>query len=79
MLFIYYYLFAIFRTLYVDPLLSIFIACLIMISATPLIMSTAKIILQNVPESMKIDKLKEEVQSIEGIEDIHELHVFIFH
>ncbi|KAJ3117772.1 hypothetical protein HK100_000753, partial [Physocladia obscura] len=61
---------------YMDPLISLLISGLIISSAVPLVRSASFILLQGVPTSVSMDKLKEEIGAVTGVIDVHELHVW---
>ncbi|KAI8830740.1 zinc/cadmium resistance protein [Chytriomyces cf. hyalinus JEL632] len=59
-----------------DPLVSLLITGLIVSSAIPLVRSAAYILLQGVPSSVSMEKLRTEILALPGVLDIHELHVW---
>ena len=59
-----------------DPILSLGIALYILFNAIKGIRATGKILLQAVPDSVKIKALEEKIKSISGIENIHDLHIW---
>ncbi|KAI9343479.1 zinc homeostasis factor 1 [Zopfochytrium polystomum] len=61
---------------YMDPVVSLIISALIISSTLPLIKSAAFILLQGVPASVEIDRLKREILKLPGIVDVHEFHVW---
>ncbi|KAG2377633.1 hypothetical protein C9374_009149 [Naegleria lovaniensis] len=64
--------------LYVDPILSLIMSCIILFTAVPLLKSTSRTLLQSVPANVKITDLKEKIMKIEGVISCHELHVWQF-
>ncbi|KAJ1543325.1 hypothetical protein HK405_009363, partial [Cladochytrium tenue] len=62
--------------LYVDPTVSLLICGLIVWSTVPLVKSAAFILLQGVPASVQIDRLRQEIRMLPGILDVHEFHVW---
>lgn len=63
-------------TVYADPICSIIITLVIIWSTIPLIKSASYILLQGVPHSVPIDRLRNEIAGIAGVIDIHEFHVW---
>ena len=61
---------------YIDPIISLLIVCLLVHSCWPLFMRTAKIVIERVPESIDCDKITEQLMIIPHIKAIHELHVW---
>jgi len=61
---------------YMDPTISLIITAIIFSSALPLVKSTSYILLQRVPEHVRLEELRTEIQSVPGVISIHELHVW---
>ncbi|TPX42934.1 hypothetical protein SeMB42_g03761 [Synchytrium endobioticum] len=61
---------------YADPFISLVITALITASTVPLVRSAAYILLQGVPQSVPIDLVRERILELDGIIDVHELHVW---
>ncbi len=61
---------------YADPAVSMWIAIMILISAIPLTKRSGKILLQSAPLGVKIDDVKQDLESIPGVLSVHELHVW---
>lgn len=60
----------------IDPILSIAIACYILWNAGRNLVDTLKILLQSVPDDLDTALLTEELRQIDGVSDIHDLHVW---
>jgi zinc transporter 1 len=63
-------------SLYVDPAASTLMATVILLSAIPLLVKCAKVLIQGVPVGINLDKLTEKIKNVEGVQDVHELHVW---
>ncbi len=64
-------------TIYIDPTLSVFIVIIITISAVPLFKETSFILLQTIPNHIKVDELKKQLlEDVPEVDGIHELHVW---
>ncbi|GCB66437.1 hypothetical protein scyTo_0007878, partial [Scyliorhinus torazame] len=61
---------------YVDPSLTIIMVIIVLSSAFPLIKETAIILLQMVPNGIKLLDLDETLCAIDGVQGIHELHIW---
>ncbi|KIM33016.1 hypothetical protein M408DRAFT_62241 [Serendipita vermifera MAFF 305830] len=61
---------------YSDPVISLFITMIIFSSALPLVKSASYILLQGVPEDIKLDDLRVDIGNVEGVVSVHELHVW---
>ena len=59
-----------------DPLLSIGIAVLIAIGAWRILRETMDILLEAVPEDINMAALVEDMRSVPGVQDVHDLHVW---
>ncbi len=62
---------------YIDPLVTIFICFLILLSTFPLLKYSVKIVLQAVHENIDINKLKKDILNIDGVNSIHEFHIWL--
>lgn len=63
--------------LYIDPILSVFMVCLILRSTWPLLTESAMILLQTVPTHIQVDSLRKRLtQEIQGVLAVHEFHVW---
>ena len=60
----------------VDPLLSVGIAVLIAVGAWRILRETTDILLEAVPKGVSMPGLVKDMKSVEGIEDVHDLHVW---
>lgn len=62
---------------YMDPVISLIITAIIFSSAMPLCRRTSAILLQAVPQTVNADEVRDDIVSLPGIHDIHELHIWI--
>jgi len=63
-------------TAYLDPISSLLIVGLILFTTLPLLKDCSEILLQQVPNQIKIPHLKAELRKVEGVQGVHELHVW---
>jgi len=61
---------------FVDPLLSVGIAVLIAVGAWRILRETTDILLEAVPKGISMPDLVQDMKSVGGIEDVHDLHVW---
>lgn len=61
---------------YVDPAVSMWIGIMILASAIPLTKRSGNILMQSAPPGVKLDDVKHDIESIPGVDSIHELHVW---
>eukprot|EP00298_Acanthocystis_sp_HF-20_P012994 c20155_g1_i1.p1 GENE.c20155_g1_i1~~c20155_g1_i1.p1 ORF type:complete len:650 (-),score=252.33 c20155_g1_i1:215-2164(-) len=59
-----------------DPLCTLFIGCIILVGAIPLVKTSIPILLDSVPKGIDRDSLEEEIQAIPGVEGLHDLHIW---
>ena len=59
-----------------DPLLSVGIAVLIAIGAWRILRETSDILMEAAPKGLSMPDLVKDMKSIEGIQDVHDLHVW---
>ncbi|XP_036199117.1 zinc transporter 1 [Myotis myotis] len=62
--------------LYLDPTLCIVMVCILLYTTYPLLKESALILLQTVPKQIDIRNLIKELRNVEGVEEVHELHVW---
>jgi len=63
-------------TLYVDPVASLLIVALIMWTTIPLVKECSMILLQSTPSSVALDTIRDELYELQGVESVHDLHVW---
>ena len=64
-------------TIYVDPVMSILMVCLILKTSVPLLKESSLILLQTVPTHIKIKEVQDRLlDGIEGVLSVHEFHVW---
>ena len=59
-----------------DPSVSFFIVFILISVAVPLIKKCISILMEKAPKNVDIEKLKKEIVKIEGIIDVHDLHIW---
>lgn len=62
--------------LFIDPLLSVGIALLIAFGAWGIVRETTDILLESVPRDISLTHLVEDIKSVRGVNDVHDLHVW---
>lgn len=61
---------------YADPSIGIFIAIMIILTAVPLTKSSGSILLQVAPSGIDAEDIKHDIEMIDGIQSVHELHIW---
>ncbi|EJD03835.1 cation efflux protein [Fomitiporia mediterranea MF3/22] len=61
---------------YWDPIVSLVITCIIFSSALPLVKSASFILLQGVPSGISLREVDEAIRGVDGVQDVHELHIW---
>uniref|UniRef100_A0A8C0G0V7 Solute carrier family 30 member 1 n=1 Tax=Chelonoidis abingdonii TaxID=106734 RepID=A0A8C0G0V7_CHEAB len=62
--------------LYLDPSLCLIMVCILLYTTYPLLKESALILLQTVPKQIDIYSLNLKLRKLEGVEAVHELHVW---
>ncbi|XP_064133016.1 proton-coupled zinc antiporter SLC30A1 [Loxodonta africana] len=62
--------------LYLDPTLCVVMVCILLYTTYPLLKESALILLQTVPKQIDIKHLIKELRNVDGVEEVHELHVW---
>lgn len=61
---------------WIDPVLSLLIAALILWSSVGIVRETLNILLEGTPRTLSIPDIRSALRTIEGVEDVHDLHVW---
>ncbi|QEL11568.1 cation transporter [Kushneria phosphatilytica] len=59
-----------------DPLLSLLAAALILNSAVKVLRRSTHVLLEGIPEGVDIASIRRELMKVEGVEEVHDLHVW---
>lgn len=59
-----------------DPLISIVIGGIILTGGVRIIRESYFILMETVPENYKLDDIRADLASVEGVEDVHEMHLW---
>jgi len=59
-----------------DPLISFLIGFLILFSSWNLVKESLSILMQSVPRDIRLDEVRETIESVEGVAKVHDLHVW---
>ncbi|GAA5851535.1 hypothetical protein JCM5353_005904 [Sporobolomyces roseus] len=62
--------------MYTDPGISLIITVIIFSSALPLVKSASFILLQGVPSSVPLERLRSSIAAVPGVINVHDLHVW---
>lgn len=60
----------------VDPLLSLFISALILLSTSRLLSDAIHVVMEGVPPHINVADVEERMTALEGVESVHDLHVW---
>jgi cobalt-zinc-cadmium efflux system protein len=61
---------------WIDPILSILIAAMILWSSVGIIRETLNILLEGTPRSLQLREVRKAMAAVEGVLDVHDLHVW---
>jgi cobalt-zinc-cadmium efflux system protein len=61
---------------WVDPALSIFVACIIIVGVLRVLRDAADVLLEGVPAGMNVDDIRTSIAALEGAKGAHDLHVW---
>ncbi len=59
-----------------DPLIAVFIGCVILWGAVRIVRESADILLEAVPKHIQLDKVIETIKNISGVEEVHDIHIW---
>ena len=60
----------------VDPICTIFFAVIVLFTTTPVIKKAISVLLEAMPDSIDYVKLKQSIEGVKGVINIHDLHVW---
>jgi cobalt-zinc-cadmium efflux system protein len=61
---------------WIDPALSLAISALILWSSVAIVLETLNILLEGTPRGLALDEIRTTLEQIDGVEDVHDLHVW---
>jgi cobalt-zinc-cadmium efflux system protein len=61
---------------WVDPLMSVFIGVIIVLSSWRVLKSSLHILVEGVPEHLSVEKIGASMAGVPGVKDVHDLHVW---
>ncbi|PAA65516.1 hypothetical protein BOX15_Mlig033674g1 [Macrostomum lignano] len=61
---------------YIDPSLSLLLVAIMLFSTIPLFLKALNILMQTVPKEIKLDDLQKRLENLDGILQVHDLHVW---
>jgi cobalt-zinc-cadmium efflux system protein len=62
--------------LWFDPLISMVIGGIIFIGGAKIIRESYLILMESVPEKFDLDEIRNDIAKVEGVEDVHEMHLW---
>lgn len=65
-----------FKIYWVDPLLTVLISIYILKESLSILKEAINILMQGTPENVDINKVAEDLKKIDGVEDVHHIHVW---
>jgi len=61
---------------WLDPLVSVLIALLVLVSSGRVLKESIHILAEGMPEGIALDEVIAAIRSVEGVENVHDLHVW---
>lgn len=59
-----------------DPVASIVIGALVLFSSWALVKESVDVLMENTPKNLDVDRIRDAVVALEGVADVHDLHVW---
>jgi len=59
-----------------DPIIAIFIGCIILWGAIRLVRESADILMESVPRHLQFDKVIETIKKVSGVDAVHDIHIW---
>jgi cobalt-zinc-cadmium efflux system protein len=64
------------RWTYIDPIISVLIAVLILRGALSLVYESVSILIESTPQGIDLEEVVRDICQLDGVEDIHDLHIW---
>jgi len=61
---------------FADPIIAVIIACVILWGAFRIVKEAADILLESVPQHIRVEKVIDSVRGISGVKDLHDVHIW---
>jgi len=65
-----------FKVYWIDPLITVFVGCYIIWHTWGIVKQTVDILMQSTPEGIDLNEIKKEVERLDGIGNIHHVHLW---
>jgi zinc transporter 1 len=62
--------------IYADPIASLIVGLMILLSAYPLVKQSGRILLESAPREIDIQGVEKDVNRVEGIVGVHDIHIW---
>ncbi|WP_246042387.1 cation diffusion facilitator family transporter [Cohnella pontilimi] len=62
--------------LFMDPLISMIIGGIIFTGGAKILRESTRILMESVPEKFDLEEIRKELGKVEGVEDVHEMHLW---
>ncbi|WP_027087857.1 cation diffusion facilitator family transporter [Cohnella panacarvi] len=62
--------------LFFDPLISMVIGGIIFVGGAKILKESTAILMESVPEKFNLDEIRADLAAVEGVEDVHEMHLW---
>nr|CAB3266216.1 zinc transporter 1 [Phallusia mammillata] len=62
--------------LYLDPVMSLLLVLIMIFTTVPLFKQSSLILLQTVPNHIQLDDIRDKIEKIEGVQEIHDFHIW---
>ena len=59
-----------------DPLISIFIGVLILVSSSSLVKDSLSVLMQTVPKGIRLEDVRRTIEAVDGVSAVHDLHIW---
>lgn len=62
--------------MFFDPLISLVIGAIIFVGGARILRESVLILMESVPEKFRLDDIRADLRQVEGVEDVHEMHLW---
>lgn len=61
----------------IDPICTFVFCFIVLLTTVPILFDCIKILMESTPSNLKIKKIQEGLEAVEGVVEVHDLHVWV--
>ena len=61
----------------IDPICTFVFSFIVLLTTIPILIDCIKILMESTPQNVKVDKIQKALEEIEGVKEVHDLHIWV--